>query len=437
MSVLRAVLAFAVVCAALDSAPIPQALLFNALPPLHDHPLALCNDGSPAALYYRNCSANWDSKSGFDYCANITKRFIIFFASTDIRPALANAAEPPAAPSRPSGAYCYDLPSCAARSPNLTTSRGLPPTAFFGGFLSPYAEVSPNFYKSSMAVIPYCSSDLFAGNATHITPSGAPLHFRGSAIFDAAIASLLRLSPPSASLAAADEVIIVGPAGVMDRLPALRATLAASAQPRAPPRLFGVCDGCLLLPGLPPPPDAPPGCTTDANCPPSAGLRAASALWAASGGVAPPWPRLAAPALLKSLSAAGLPLLVVAQQRDAVQLSAHGAWREGAAAAGWARSVYAPALKAALAAGLPSPPLGAAFASAPCAWPPGLALSQQGWYDEVGACVDGAGRARNDSAAQVAGALVDCNEAGVPADFCVTCPGADAGVGGCPFSDPW
>ena len=33
-------------------------------------PLALCNDGSSAAYFYANCTANWDAKVGSpDYCA--------------------------------------------------------------------------------------------------------------------------------------------------------------------------------------------------------------------------------------------------------------------------------------------------------------------------------------------------------------------------------
>ena len=56
-----------------------------------------CGDGSAAALFFRNCSANWDSHSGFDYCANITDDWILVFGS-DAPAALLNstgAAAPP------------------------------------------------------------------------------------------------------------------------------------------------------------------------------------------------------------------------------------------------------------------------------------------------------------------------------------------------------
>ena len=71
----------------------PAALLLHPLP--LRSPFATCNDGSPATIYFRNCSANWDSK-GPDYCANITNRWLIVFAGGDVRGALRGEPEGPA-----------------------------------------------------------------------------------------------------------------------------------------------------------------------------------------------------------------------------------------------------------------------------------------------------------------------------------------------------
>jgi hypothetical protein len=408
------------------AAGAPAALYLRPLP-LRD-PLALCNDGSPAALYYRNCSANWDSK-GPDYCANITNRWVLVFAGGDVRGALRGEPEGRTPPSAPPGAYCYDARSCAARARALRTSDGLPAAGLPGGLLSPYAEVNPNFYKASAALVPYCTSDLFLGNAT----AGA-LHFRGARVFDAAVSALLAL-PGRASLALADEVLVVGGAGVVAQLPRLRARLLATRGTRVPPlSLWGVCDGCALLADLPPPPaPLPPQCTSDADCPPHEALPRGLALWGgASGG---DWRALTAPALLAAAARAGVPLLAAAQALDAVALRSYGAWGGGTNGSGaaWARATYAPALRAALRAALPPPPHGAAFV-APCSWPPALALSARAWYGEAAPCADGAGRPHNNTPAQVAAAFAACAE-GAPPQFCVSCLGGGGDEAGCPF--PW
>jgi hypothetical protein len=427
-----AALLFAItVCAA-----PPPALFLNAIP--IQSPLAVCNDGSPTPIYYRNCSANWDTK-GPDYCANITNRWVIVFAGDDVRGALRGEPDGPA-PAFPAGAFCYDGGSCASRAPALRTSAGLPKSGFPGGFLSPYAEVNPNFYKSSSVVIPYCSSDLFLGNTT---ANGT--HFRGAEILNSALTALLAL-PNRSSLAFADEVFVVGGAGVISQLPRIRARLLAAKRAAvggggggggggAPPLLLrGVCDGCALLPDLPGAP-SPPRCERDNDCPPSEALPRGMALWGAGGG--PPWRSLAAPALLAATAAAGLPLLAFAQEFDAVALSAYGAWGGGANGSGaaWARRTYAPALRAALRGSLPAPPRGAAFVGACAAWPPALALAGGAWYGELAACKDGAGRAHNNTPAQVAAAFSGCLE-GAPQEFCLSCGGGGGGSGGCAL-DAW
>ena len=45
------------------SEPVPVTLLMNKTS-LESYPAAQCNDASPAAYYYSNCTANWDSKPG-------------------------------------------------------------------------------------------------------------------------------------------------------------------------------------------------------------------------------------------------------------------------------------------------------------------------------------------------------------------------------------
>jgi hypothetical protein len=418
--------------AARATAPPPAALLLRALP-LAD-PLAVCNDGSPATVYYRNCSANWDSK-GPDYCANITNRWIIVFAGDDVRGALRGDPEGPP-PAAPPGAFCYDPRSCAGRSPPLRTSAGLPAAGFPGGFLSPYAEVNPNFYKASSAVVPYCSSDLFLGNST----TGG-VHFRGAAVLAAAVGALLAL-PGGASLALADEVLVVGGAGVVAQLPRIRARLlAAKRAAGAPPALalWGVCDGCALLPELAPPPPPPAGgaaaCTTDANCPPGEALPKGVALWGAAPAAVPTWRALGARALLAAAAREGVPLLATARALDAVALRSFGAYNNASGAA-WARATYAPALRAALRAALPPPPRGAAFVGGDCAWPPALALSARAWYGEAASCVDGAGRKHNNTPAQLAGAFAGCLEPGTPPEFCLSCAGGGVGDA-CAFPFPW
>ena len=134
----------------LSAQPLPDALLFHRV--VID---AQCADGSPATLYYRNCSANWDrTPGGPDYCAralNPVVTWVISFlpdasALGPLPPSLAAARAVGAAdasgamPFGPAaGAYCYSDASCASRAANLSGSAWQPAVAFAGGIVSPFA----------------------------------------------------------------------------------------------------------------------------------------------------------------------------------------------------------------------------------------------------------------------------------------------------------
>ena len=221
---------------------------------------ALCNDGTPAKLYYRPCC---DGEDPGDWCnASAVTRWVIAFGS---------------APGD-DGGWCWDASSCAARArryPNATSSAAWPTTftrdgdASFTdtGVFSKSGEGNPNFYNSHNALVPSCSSDLFVGRAHN---------FRGRAIALGAIAALR----PMMDAAGADSVVISGGAGVMSLLPDLRAAL--------PPRAIvsAVCDGCVLFDDANETEAA--GCSADDSysCRPAATLPRATRLWGSDASLA-------------------------------------------------------------------------------------------------------------------------------------------------------
>lgn len=358
-----------------------------------------CNDGSTPAVYFRPCSANWDRKSpSEDYCVNITQRWIFVFQAD--------------------AGYCYDARSCATRPRAATGSGGLPQSVFIDGILLPFAEANPNLYKATAVYVPSCTSDLFAGGGA----GGAP-GFDGRAVVDAVLARFLAPHPdiaPPARLVDADQVVFVGPPGVLARLGAFVSTLreaAAAADPPGNPVLAvtGLLDGGMLPGGVQPFNASAADCTTDANCPPATALAAAARLWWGPNATASSWmPWCAAagdpatahecllaetlvPHLLQPQSVgsgqrrpdAPPPqppprVLVQQQQYDAALLRAFGAWPaggvNGTAAAAWAEAALAPALLALLP---PSAsPAGASF-SAACEGPPALAASSAFYHTLV------------------------------------------------------
>lgn len=318
--------------------PSDAAYLFHRRP-LPDA-AAVCNDGSRAAWYYRNCTANADRKPGddTDYCAGPQTLVIHFLGSALPPPVWASPSAPPP------GSYCYSPASCASRALELKSSTTLPLTAFPPGVTSSAPEVNPNLYKARGAIVPYCTSDLFAG---------ASAAFAGRAVVDAALFALANPNAPlpDGGLGGADRVILIGPAGVIARLDELSARLLAlkrsfTHNASAALAIFGVCDGCALVVAPVPPASPPPACTSDADCPPALALpqlAANAALqrppWCAAGTEL--WACYAADALVASLRTSKTPALVLMQQFDAVQVRSYGG------APTWAGAVFAPLARAA------------------------------------------------------------------------------------------
>lgn len=222
---------------------------------------AVCNDGTEAFLYWRNCTANADRPPGDkeDYCAKggrngVDKNY--WFVSFE------------------TAGSCYDAGSCnvrRARTPQLMSSDMQPRSIFPSGALSCFPEENPNFYKSTMVFVPSCSSDEFLGDADADAVVGKPA-FRGARIMEAVFRRLAR------SLSSADVLVVSGAAGVMQAMQTQRIR-------RLLPRTVvvrTVCDGCLLSDARPLVPVATRPCSTDTNCPPTEGLARAVPYWNAT-----------------------------------------------------------------------------------------------------------------------------------------------------------
>lgn len=463
-------LAWLAACAGAQPAPTPLPTPAPDVPPaqwlnvtLLRDPAAVCLDGTPAPFYFRPCSANWDRKDpSEDFCANITQRWIIVLDG--------------------SGGACYSAASCAAAL-REGAARGAPPaSAFLDGILLPFAEVNPNLYKATAVYVPAgCSWDLFAGNATATTAGGAggegaagggatPLSFRGRAIVDALLDTLLHGMPalaPPARLVDADDVVVVGPAGVLARLDGIAAALAGAAAAASPPgnpalRVSGVLDGGVLPGGVRPFNVSAAGCSAPGDCPPATALAAGAPLWWGGANATAeawmPWcPAAATPGrahscllgegLLPHLTRPGAPARVLLQQQqlDATLLRALGAWPaaavNGTPAAAWAVGTLAPALGALLVnataggGGGGGAGGGAALAfSAACEQPPTLAVSP-GFYHTAVRHVDVYGHTRVEPLAAAVSSLLGDPPAswGVYADDCTTAGGGgvDCNPSGC------
>lgn len=311
-------------------------------------PSSKCHDDSRATFYHRNCTANGDRKpfDPTDFCAG-EQTWVIEFLGGSTQNASADAA---------SGAFCFDTASCAARAArdsSLVSSKGLKPTLFAQGVTLPFPEVNPNLYKQHSVIVPYCTSDLWAG----------PL---SGGLIAVDVIRALGAAPliGDTGLRDADRVVLIGPAGIMVRLDELAEALraakrAASGNASATLEVLGVCDGCLL-PILPPPAASPatasvaPGCTTDADCPPARALPLLADYFNISSAPSgchisagrPVWECFTADALVESLGAARTPALLIAQQYDARVAASYGEESQGA----WAATRLAPALRALVAA---------------------------------------------------------------------------------------
>eukprot|EP01088_Endostelium_zonatum_P009046 TRINITY_DN22231_c0_g1_i1.p1 TRINITY_DN22231_c0_g1~~TRINITY_DN22231_c0_g1_i1.p1 ORF type:complete len:371 (-),score=78.18 TRINITY_DN22231_c0_g1_i1:38-1150(-) len=120
-------------------------------------PEAICNDGSPAAYYYRPGDPDrW----------NIHQQ---------------------------GGAWCWDEQTCMQRwhdSPNLMSSKHWASNLTIGGLFSQDQHNNPDWYRATKVFIAYCSSDSFAGDRP-ASPMTYHFHFKGKAILRAVIHDLL------------------------------------------------------------------------------------------------------------------------------------------------------------------------------------------------------------------------------------------------------
>ena len=309
---------------------------------------AICNDGSSAVYYFRDCPRPESE------CVQLgTKDWLVVFAD-----------------GAPSDA-CFDDASCKARAinhPNRTSSKHLNATlaADFGIF-SWNGEQNPNFYAQRTVLVPYCSSDLWLGNAsssTSATADGSIMAFRGAAIARAVLEDLATTTfstvpipspigpgPNHTRLDEADSIALVGGVGIMAQLQELAALVPS--KPRQ--ALRAVCDGCLIV-------DIPPlttkrrrtgtaaaaaACTEASTCPPSMVLQrgVGSLFWQP-----PPrhrdWHSLLAMPLLANLPTA-IPAMIQHPQYDEAQLRQNGAWPVSSSTAAYAQR-FAASVRAAM-----------------------------------------------------------------------------------------
>jgi len=148
---------------------------------LAGHPLAVCNDGTPASYTLRPGVGQG------------RKRWVIFLKG---------------------GGQCSTSEDCASRfthSPGLMSSAGVVDGASdeLSGILSASPDINPDFYDANTVEIAYCSSDWHtgdrAGDAAAPTSELAHWQFRGRAIVRAVLEEL-----DGSGLAAANEVLLAG-----------------------------------------------------------------------------------------------------------------------------------------------------------------------------------------------------------------------------------
>jgi hypothetical protein len=144
------------------------------------HPQAICNDGTSAAIYVQ---------AGHGNDAN---KWVLFFQG---------------------GAGCATDHDCLARAKDdheLVSSSSLTATKRGDGILSTAKSVNPDFADYTHVLVHYCSSDVYAGDVARKI-GGSTWQFRGHEIVDAIIDELSAKSihgaPP---LANAKEVIVAG-----------------------------------------------------------------------------------------------------------------------------------------------------------------------------------------------------------------------------------
>jgi Pectinacetylesterase len=134
--------------------------------------LAVCNDGTSGAYYYAP-SIN-DTYGG--------NRWIIYLTQ---------------------GGQCYNQNSCSARSGNYISSSGYNETMTFedsGGLFAPALKYS-NAWAFNRVYIPYCSSDIWIGDA-----SAWGKQFRGQRIIRAVLTQLV----DKGELTSGSEILFAG-----------------------------------------------------------------------------------------------------------------------------------------------------------------------------------------------------------------------------------
>ncbi len=173
------------------------------------HPQAVCNDGSPAALYFQ-------AGHGSD-----RNKWVIHFQG---------------------GGGCATDHDCLARAkddPNLVSSSKLPRTLRSDGILSTAKSVNPDFADYTHVLVHYCSSDSYAGDGER-NIGGSTWRFRGHKIVDAVIDKLEAGAASGApSLAKASDVLVTGSSagsfGVHNNLDRIAARLSGA-------RVVGILD---------------------------------------------------------------------------------------------------------------------------------------------------------------------------------------------------
>nr|XP_032822776.1 palmitoleoyl-protein carboxylesterase NOTUM-like [Petromyzon marinus] len=117
-----------------------------------------CNDGSPAGYYIRKSEGS--------------KRWLIFLEG---------------------GWYCHSRESCDARFASLhhlMSSAEWPHTRTGNGILSPRPEENPHWWNANTVFVPYCSSDVWSGNAPRSSRGGYA--FLGARILREVVVELVR-----------------------------------------------------------------------------------------------------------------------------------------------------------------------------------------------------------------------------------------------------
>lgn len=121
---------------------------------------AVCNDGSPAAFYWR---------PGF---GNGNTSYVVHLQG---------------------GAWCTDQASCldrATSSPDLVSSNGYPATSDHSlGLFSTNSSLNRGWYNANMVYVMYCTSDSWSGNAT-ATFAGQLWRFQGRRVIEAVFEKL-------------------------------------------------------------------------------------------------------------------------------------------------------------------------------------------------------------------------------------------------------